>query len=407
MEKEAMRRYAALALDAALAVAKGDRLRVAGAPSNRELMREIAELAYERGAAFVKLEYFDSSLDRIRADRSRDEFLDIVPAFHERMSATFAEERWSTLYLEGEDEPDALEGADEDRVGRMLKASMKAAESVRAAQMSSRVAWCVLPAATEAWARKVLGPTASADELWQVLIPILGLDAPDPASALRAAMDGIAARCRALNALSLRELRFTGPGTDLRVALSPESRWIGGTERTPEGRAFMPNIPTAESFATPDFRGTEGRAAFTKPVRVLGSLVEGGFLRFEGGLVVEAEARSGAQALRRLIDTDWGARRLGEVALVDSGNAIARSGRIFDSALLDENAACHIALGAGYDGAFEGAAGMSKAEKEGRGFNDALVHVDFMIGSPGLDVEGVDASGREIAIMRRGSFVEA
>ena len=405
MEERTMAAWVALALDAGLHVGEGTRLRVIGAMPHRALMHAVAEGAYRRGASLVRLEYNDPRLARIRVDASRDGHLDEVPLILRREAEVFTAELWSSLLIVGDEDPDAMEGADELRLARVQRARGKAYSALRAAQMSSRFAWCVMPAATDAWAKKALGVAAGADDLWAVLVPILRLDRPDPAAELRAHMESLGTRALALDALRLRELRFEGPGTDLRVALAPESRWVGGADRTPGGAPFMPNIPTEETFSTPDFRGTEGRAALTRPVRILGSLVEGGHLRFEKGRVVEASADRGGAALEGFLGTDEGSRRIGEVALVDSANPIGRSGVVFDSALIDENAACHIALGAGYDPGFDGSAEWSEEEKGSQGFNVSLVHEDLMIGGPEVDVTGVDASGREVALMRRGSFV--
>jgi len=201
-----------------------------------------------------------------------------------------------------------------------------------------------------------------------------------------------------------RELRFSGPGTELRIALSPDSVWLGGGDATPDGKPFMPNIPTEEVFTTPDFRGTEGRASLTRPVRIHGTIVEGGTLEFKNGVVVSSSARKGADALAAYIETDAGSHRLGEVALVDASSPIWKSGLVFDSMLLDENAACHIALGAGYDPAFKGVDGLSEDQKERRGFNVSVGHEDVMIGSDEVSVVGVDASGKETTVIRRGSF---
>ncbi len=405
MDKQLTSAYASLALDAGIGLREGAKLRVTGAPSNRELMYAIAEGAYERGASLVRLEYDDDRLARIRVDSSRDRYLDEESLLLRRSSEVYAEEGWSLLCLLGDEDPDALEGADQPRLARMRRARSSASEAIRLAQMASRVPWCVMPAATDAWAAKILGPGARGDDLWKLLAPILRLDRPDPAAELRAHMGELDARSRGLNELRLRELRFRGPGTDLRVPLAPESRWMGGADVTPSGQIFMPNLPTEETFATPDFRGTEGHAALTRPVRILGSLVSGGYLRFEAGRVVEARAERGAATLESYLGTDEGARRLGEVALVDSANPIGKSGMVFDSPLIDENAACHIALGCGYEGGFEGSLGWNDGEKAAHGFNVSLVHEDLMIGSPDIDVTGVDGSGREIALLRKGSFV--
>jgi Leucyl aminopeptidase (aminopeptidase T) len=405
MNSDLLRAFARVAVDGGLRLGPGDRLRILGDFPHRALMYEVVRLAYERGAALVRIEYDDRNLARIRVDASREEYLDEPPAIAARESEVLAREGWAYLRLLGEEDPSALEGADEGRLSRIQRARSVAVKELRVAQMSSRIPWCVMPAATDAWAERVLGPGATAGDLWRVLAPILRLGESEPAAALAEGMAEIERRCARLDGLALRELRFEGPGTSLRVRLSPASRWEGGREACPDGRLFMANIPTEESFTTPDYSGTEGYATLTRPARLLGAKVEGGFLRFERGVVVEARAERGGQALERYLETDQGSRRLGEVALVDSGNPIGRSGLVFDNALIDENAACHIALGSGYDTAFAGAAALSDEEKEARGFNVSLVHEDLMIGSPDIDVTGRDASGRDIPLMRSGNFV--
>ena len=214
----------------------------------------------------------------------------------------------------------------------------------------------------------------------------------------------LAARGRALDTQGLRWLRFQGPGTDLRVALSPDSRWLGGGDTTPEGHPFMANIPTEEIFTTPDFRGTEGTIATTRRARIHGTVVEGATLTFRAGEVTACSATRGAEALERFLETDPGARRLGEVALVDSSSPIWQSGLVFDSMLLDENAACHVALGAGYDLAMQGVEGLDDAAKAARGFNTSAVHEDLMVGSDAVSVTGEDASGKSVPVIVRGRF---
>ncbi|HUJ74483.1 MAG TPA: aminopeptidase, partial [bacterium] len=204
---------------------------------------------------------------------------------------------------------------------------------------------------------------------------------------------------------SLRGLHFQGPGTDLRVALSPNARWLGGGDATPEGHAFMPNIPTEEVFTTPDFRGTEGPVTLTRRARIQGVVVEGAQLTFRAGRVTACTATRGAEALEKFLDTDPGARRLGEVALVDCSSPIWKSGKVFDSTLLDENATCHAALGSAYDLGYEGADLLSEQEKTDRGFNTSFVHEDLMIGSDEVSVTGSAASGRDVPLITRGKFV--
>jgi aminopeptidase len=405
MEVSAMRDFASVALDAGLALESGAMLRIGGEFPHREIMYEIAEAAYDRGARLVKIEYDDVRLARIRADRAPDEYLESLSAMVEKDSEIYVEEAWSYLRIEGYERSDAMEGVDQDRLVRMQRAHGRASRVLRDAQMSSHLPWCVIPYPTDAWAKEVLGPAAGAADLWRTLVPILRLNRPNPAEELRAHMSRLASRAGRLGELGLRSLRFRGPGTDLGIELAPESRWQGGADSTPAGKVFMPNIPTEEVFTTPNFRGTNGSVALTRPVRVRGSLVRGGRLRFRGGEVVDASAERGEAALVGFLQTDAGSKRLGEVALVDSSSPVWQSGLVFDSILLDENAACHIALGSGYEPAFSGAENMSDDDKESRGFNISLVHEDLMIGSEEVEVTGIDSLSHEIPLIRGGRFV--
>lgn len=404
MESTAMRDFVSVALDAGLGVEQGTMLRISGEFPHRELMYALAEGAYARGARLVRIEYDDVRLARIRVENSREEYVEALSAMVEKDSEIYVEEGWSQLRIDGYEDPAAMEGADQDRLVRMQRVRGRASRRLRDAQMSSRLPWCVMPGPTDAWARTVLGREARAEDLWRVLAPILRLDRPDPAAELRSHMAALESRAAELGRLALRSLSFRGPGTDLKVQLAPESRWQGGADRSPEGKSFMPNIPTEEVFTTPDFRGTEGVVALTRPVRIRGSVVEGGRLRFRGGEVVDAGAERGEESLVALLQTDSGAKRLGEVALVDGSSPIWRSGFVFDSVLLDENAACHIALGSGYVPAFAGSEAWSETEKEARGFNVALVHEDLMIGSEEVEVTGIGDDSREIPLIRGGRF---
>jgi aminopeptidase len=405
MDTKTMKSYADVVLDAGLGIGPGSNLRITGDFPHRELMYVIAAGAYDRGAKFVRIDYDDQLLARIRVDRSRDEYIDCLSAMVELDSRTYVEEGWSLLRLEGYEDASVMEGADHGRLTRLQRARGPAVRVLREAQMASRLPWCVAPAPTEAWARTVFGEGGTAARLWESLVPILRLDCPDPAAALAGHMKALGQRAAGLTERGFRELHIEGPGTDLKVVLSPDSLWMGGSDTTPEGKVFMPNIPTEEVFTTPDFRGTEGRVSMTRPVRIHGSVVEGGVLEFKSGAVVSCSARKGADALRGYIETDSGSKRLGEVALVDVSSPIWASGLVFDSMLLDENAACHIALGAGYDPAFRGSGSLSDAEKEERGFNVSIGHEDLMIGSDEVSVTGTDATGKKTRLLDRGRFV--
>jgi len=364
----------------------------------------VAEEAYARGAARVRLEYDDLRLARARVDRVRDAWLDDVSEVLRAEADAFVKEGWCFLRIAGYEDAAAMEGADHGRMTRLQRAGSRAVQVLRDAQMASRLAWCVIAAPTDAWARTVLGPGGTPEALWAVLQPILRLDAPDPAAALRAHMDALAARARMLNERRLSSLRFEGPGTDLVVGLSPAARWLGGGDATPDGKPFLPNIPTEEVFTTPDFRLTSGVVTTTRRARIHGTVVEGARLEFRNGVVTSSSATRGADALAEFLDTDEGARRLGEVALVDSASPICRSGRVFDSMLFDENAACHVALGAGYDLGVTGGEKMNDTDKAAAGLNASFVHEDLMIGSDEISVTGTDGNGRTVPVIVKGRF---
>jgi aminopeptidase len=410
MEAQVMKRYAAVILDACLGLKEGDRLKISAEPCHRAFLLELAEAAYRRGARTVRFDYREPRLQRLFVDLARETWIEDISSIVRKEGDTMVEENWSLLFLTGEEDPEVLEGADPGRLQRAMRVRSEALTALREAQMSNKVIWCVVPAPTPAWGRRVFGdagrplPADPEAALMAELLPILRLDGPDPAAAVLNHAREVEGRARKLDSLALAELHFQGPGTDLRIGLSPRSRWIGGGSRTPEGRFFLPNHPSEEVFTSPDCRLAEGRAACTRPVEVLGAKVEGAWFQFKGGEVVDFGADRNRESLARYFETDRGARSLGEAALVDGSGPIFKSGLVFNDALIDENAACHIALGAAYDEAFEGSTDMDKAARTATGFNDSMVHTDFMIGSPEVEVTGTTRDGRSIPLITKGNF---
>jgi aminopeptidase len=411
MEKSTMERYAALLIDACMGLKEGDRIRIVGEAPARPLMLTLAETAYRRGARQVRLEYPDPSLERIFADNVREEWVEDLSALVKREADCLVEEGWSYLRLLGEEKPGTLEGADSARLQRSSRVRSLARKSLMEAQMSNRLIWCVAPLPTAGWGSQVFQDAGRADPsdpeaaLLGELLPILRLDAADPGAVVLSHAKEIEARARRLDALALAELRFKGPDTDLRVGLSRRSRWVGGGSRRPDGRYFLANHPSEEVFTSPDARLTEGKAACTRPVEVLGAKVEGAWFEFKKGEVVNFGAAKNRASLERYFGIEANAKRLGEAALVDCSGPIFKSGLVFNNALIDENAACHIALGAAYEEAFAGSESMDDEAKKGEGFNTSLVHTDFMIGSEKVEVTGRDANGKETALIREGRFV--
>ena len=413
MDSAFLHSYARVLLQVGVNLQPGQNLRILAEPVQREFMLIVAEEAYRLGGRFVRLEYADARLTRIQAQTLESRHLDYVPGFYAKDLQTYLDEEWSLLRLEGQEDPDILADVDKARLATMRQASSRAGHFFQQQVMTNRLTWCVAPAPTPRWARKVLGDAGGSDPagmdpvegLWKLFVPILRLDHSDPVAAWKEHSDHLRRRGRALNAMRLEALRFEGPGTDLTVGLMPRSRFIGGGAVSQTGITFIPNLPTEEVFTTPDARRTEGTLRCTRPVEVLGVPVEGITMEFREGLVRRCDAVRGRDALERYLTIDPNAGRAGEISLVDISSPVHRSGRVYHSILFDENAACHLALGNGYPDAIEGGEKLSEDELRALGCNVSLVHTDFMIGSPEVDVFGVTAGGRRTAILRDGSFV--
>ncbi|MFP4376332.1 MAG: aminopeptidase [Spirochaetales bacterium] len=377
-------------------------------PGHWYFIATLSAEAYRRGAKYVHVRAEHANLYRARVENSKPEHLGTIPAFRHVVNETMLEEGWAIVSIKSPDDPDALEGLDSTRHGIVQKTIADADYPFRRAVQADHLRWIVVAVPTPAWAAKVLmtePSEAAAHELWRRLKPILRLDTDDPIAAWQQQRQVLEQRRQTLDALKLDSVHFEGPGTDLTVGLSPLSQWEGGGSNAVDGLDFMPNIPTEEVFTTPDFRRTEGTAKLTRPVQVLGSIVTDGWLRFEEGKVVDFGASSGADILDRYFDLDERARYLGELALVDTSSPIYRSGLVFYNTLLDENAACHVAVGSSYPKCLKGGNELSPEEYEKAGGNTSKLHTDLMISSPETRVTGTTGDGAKVDVIVGGRFV--
>jgi aminopeptidase len=370
---------------------------VAAELGHAELARAIAAAAYARGALFVDVGYFDPWVKRERILNAAPETLDYVPPWLGDRMATLGERGDATISIAGIAAPKALDGTDPALAARDHLPWVKERGRVVSEKLLN---WTIVPCPHPAWAELVYPelPLAEAEaRLWDELWHVLRLDEPDPAAAWDERSDALKRSAAALTERRFDTLELHGPGTELTIGLLPSSTWGGGKFTRHDGLPHLPNIPTEEVFTTPDPARTDGHVTSTKPLVLRdGTIVRGLRVRFEGGRAVEIDADENGAAVRTQAETDEGAARLGEVALVDRQGRIGPLGTVFYDTLLDENAASHIALGHGFAFAVD--------ESDAPRVNDSGIHVDFMIGSPDLEVTGVTASGERIPVLRNGDW---
>jgi aminopeptidase len=361
------------------------------------LTRRVVASAYRHGAKFVDVQYWDPWVKRTRIQEAAEETLDWYPPWYGERILELGRQRCARVRLEGSVAPGLLADLDPERAGRDQLPRTRESLQVVGERTTN---WTIGPAPTVGWAR-VVHPGMSDEEslaaLWRDVVHVLRLDEQDPVAAWRARQEelvGVAAR---LGDRRFDAIRFRGPGTDLRVGLLPSSRWLAARFETVDGIVHAPNLPSEEVFTTPDPERVEGQVRATKPLVLSGTVVEGLEVRFDGGRATSIEATAGAGALRAMSAKDTGAARLGEIALVDRSGRIGPLGRVFYDTLLDENAASHVALGAAYAFAVDDPDDRPRA-------NTSEIHVDFMIGAPEIEVDGLGADGGATPILRDGEW---
>jgi aminopeptidase len=362
---------------------------------HEELVRAVAAHAYRRGAKFVDPWYFDPYLKRARIEYAEEDTLEYVPPWYGQRALGRGELKGAMIAIVGPTAPGLLEDLDPVRVGLDQLPRIKENFQVINDRTSN---WLVVPGPTEAWARQV---HPDADDplarLWQDIAHVCRLDSNDPAAAWRERFAQTGAVADRLTELRLDAVHFEGPGTDLTVGLLPSSRWQVANETTVDGLEFVPNLPSEEVTTTPDPERAEGVVRATRPLVLNdGTRIDGVTVRFEAGRAVEVDAEKGGEALRTRTAVDEGARRLGEVALVDREGRIGQLGTVFSNTLLDENASSHVALGSAYETMVD--------EEDVPRINRSELHLDFMIGNDDVAVTGVTGGGERIPILRGGAW---
>ncbi|MBV8550139.1 MAG: aminopeptidase [Acidobacteriaceae bacterium] len=371
------------------------------------LSRAITEQAYKAGASLVTTLFSDEEATLLRFRHAADESFDYAAEWLQDGVAAAYRSGAARLAITGSN-PALLAGQDPDKVARANLALSKASRGPLELITRHKINWTIVPCATPAWAAQVFPgetPERAVARLWDAIFASMRLDGPDPVAAWRAHDANLHKRAQFLNDRRYAALHFRGSGTDLRVGLADDHLWLGGGTLGRNGAYCIPNMPTEEVFTTPHKDRVEGTVRATKPLSYQGMLIENIQVRFEAGRIVEASATQGETILESMIGSDDGARRLGEVALVPASSPISKSGLLFWNTLFDENAASHIALGQAYSTCLRDAESLSPDELAAKGANDSLIHVDWMIGSPEMNVDGIAADGASEPLMRNGEWV--
>jgi aminopeptidase len=400
-------RLAEVAVRAGLGLAPGQELVITATLDTIPLVRRITEHAYKAGGSLVTTLFTDEQSSLLRFRHAPQASFDAAPSWlFEGMAKAFKSGA-ARMAITGND-PSLLSKEDPEKVSRVNRATSKAYRPALELITRHEINWTIVACATPAWAAAVF-PDLPQDEalarLWAAIFAASRADQTDPVAAWKKHDANLHASAGRLNEKRYAALHFRGPGTDLRVGLADDHLWLGGGTTAGNGRYCIPNMPTEEVFTTPHKDHVEGKVTSTKPLSYQGTMIEGISVRFEAGKIVEAHATRGEQVLQKMIETDEGARRLGEVSLVPNSSPIASSGLLFMNTLFDENAACHIALGQAYSTCLKDGDSLTPEQLASRGANSSLIHVDWMIGSNRIDVDGIGATGNAEPVMRAGEWV--
>jgi aminopeptidase len=395
--KDMTRRLAELIVGFGANVQPGQLVGVSSYIGKEELTREIARAAYEHGASYVDVIYADQWLKRERLLHGDPETLSYIPPWMIDRARHFSDEHAARIALSGPQAPHALDGIPSDRSGLDLLPYLPVSGEIVNLRTTN---WCVAPSPTLSWAELVypgVDPDEALDRLWDAIAHICRLDEDDPVVAWQARMTTLKRGAQTLTDRHFDAIRLHGPGTDLTVGLYASSIWHGAEFVTVDGLEHYPNIPSEEIFTTPDPQRVDGHVSATMPLELYGTIIRGLRVEFEGGRAVKIDAEENAETLRSATTKDAGASRLGELALVDGGGRIGPLKTVFFDTLLDENAASHIALGSAY-------AMAVGDEDEKQRINQSQIHIDFMIGSTELNVDGITVAGEHVPVLRQGTW---
>lgn len=404
--KENLENYARLITEIGVNVQKGHTIVVQISVDQAELARLITKKAYELGAAEVIVQWTDDFVQREFLAFAADDRLETIPQHKVDQTEDWIAKGASRISVVSSN-PDALAGIDHQRVATYQAASGKALLNLRKATQANKVSWTVVAAAGKDWAQKVfpdLSPEDAQDKLWDEIFKTTRIYENDPVAAWKAHDEKLQKKADELNKEQFTALHYTAPGTDIIIGLPKNHLWEGAGSYNARNEKFMANMPTEEVFTAPDSRRVDGYISSTKPLSYAGTIISGMKFTFKDGKVVDFSAEQGQEVLKNLLETDEGATRLGEVALVPDPSPISQSGITFFNTLFDENASNHLALGSAYAFSIQGGTEMNEEELKEAGLNRSQTHVDFMVGSDQMDIDGIREDGSTVPIFRNGDW---
>jgi len=375
-------------------------------PAGRALVHEVTKAAYAAGAKYVEAIWGDEEMQRIRLQNAPEDSFDEFPKFQVSAALDMIENGDALLSIYAND-PKVYSGLDPERIGSMQKHFLEKYSPVGAKVTRNAVNWCVVASAAPAWAAKIfpdLKPEDAEEKLWRAIFETTRATQPDPVAAWMEHIEKLTKRGKYMQAKKYSGLHYKGPGTDLTLGLPKRHRWISARMPAENGVEFTANMPTEEIFTLPDRHRADGTVTATFPLSYSGSLIEDFSVTFENGQITKISANKNEAILQKLVDTDEGSKRLGEIALVPASSPISKRGHLFYNTLFDENASCHIAIGRAYRFTLAGGEELNDEEFMAAGGNVSLNHVDFMIGSPQIDIDGITEDGAHEPVMRQGEW---
>jgi aminopeptidase len=406
IDSEKIDKLAQLAVYTGLGLRPGQDLILTAPVEALPLVKRIAVHAYKAGAGLVTPLFSDGELTLARYKYANNASFDKAPDWLYNGIGQAFDNNAARMAIVGDD-PMLLANQDSDKIGRANKANSIAYKPARERITRFNINWNIIAWPGVAWAKRMfpeLSGIEAQSKLADAIFDASRVNTTDPVEEWKKHNEVLRKKCKWLNELDFASLHFNGPGTDLVVGLADGHEWMGGASIAQNGITCNPNIPSEEVFTTPHALNVNGSVCSTKPLSHQGALIDKIQVRFENGKITNAKASKGEEVLLKILDSDEGARRLGEVALVPNSSPISQSGLLFYNTLFDENAACHIALGQCYSKCFKGEENLSEKEILKRGGNSSMIHIDWMIGSRHIDIDGINSDGSRVAVFRKGEW---